>query len=266
MFEILSTSLFSGGNKSLLKVFRGVCFMAMWSIWNWRNRYVHERNEKRHIILHEDIFAKIQSLSLLIAKSRDLDEVELERWKEARKEWVEKDECKNDMIKLKARSKMKKVINKVIGEEQNAFIQGRYILDGRLIANETCDYLKKEKKKAFLLNDNFEKSYDNVNWNFIQNTLLQMGFEEKWCKWIQTCQIFASVSVLVNGSPDFGIQDGDGVRKGVLFSPFLYLVVAKGLNVMFKDDVRNGTFKGVKIGRSDISISHLQDVDDTLIF
>ena len=59
---------------------------------------------------------------------------------------------------------MKKVIDKVIGEEQNAFIQGRYILDGGLIANEACDYLKKEKKKAFLMKIDFEKAYDSVNW------------------------------------------------------------------------------------------------------
>ncbi|GKG49041.1 hypothetical protein Tco_0513188, partial [Tanacetum coccineum] len=41
----------------------------------------------------------------LIAESRELDEIELDRWKEARKGWVEKDKCKNDMIKQKARSK-----------------------------------------------------------------------------------------------------------------------------------------------------------------
>ncbi|GJW28727.1 reverse transcriptase domain, reverse transcriptase zinc-binding domain protein, partial [Tanacetum coccineum] len=41
---------------------------------------------------------------------------------------------------------------------------------------------------------------------------------------------------------------------------------AEGLNVVLKDAVRNGLFKGVKIGRSDISISHLQYADDTLIF
>ncbi|GKD32382.1 RNA-directed DNA polymerase, eukaryota, reverse transcriptase zinc-binding domain protein [Tanacetum coccineum] len=64
MFEILSSSLVSGMNKSLLKVFRGVCFVVMWSIWNWRNCYVHERIEKRHIILQEDIFANNQSLAL----------------------------------------------------------------------------------------------------------------------------------------------------------------------------------------------------------
>ncbi|GJV91519.1 putative RNA-directed DNA polymerase, partial [Tanacetum coccineum] len=172
---------------------------------------------------------------------------------------------KTDLIISKILAeRMKKVICKVIGEEQNAFIQGRYILDGGLIATEACEYLKKEKKKAFLLKVDFEKAYDSVN--FIQNTLLQMGFGERWCKWVQTCQKSASVSVLVNGSPTLEFKMERGVRQGDPLSPFLYLVAAEGLNVTLKDAVRNGLFKGVKIGRSDIPISHLQYAEDTLIF
>nr|GEW15044.1 zinc finger, CCHC-type [Tanacetum cinerariifolium] len=141
----------------------------------------------------------------------------------------------------------RKVISKVIGEEQNAFIQGRYILDGGLIANETCDYLKKEKKKAFLLNVDFKKAYDSVNWNFIQSTLLQMGFGERWCKWVQTCQKSASVLVLVNGSPTLEFKMKRGLGKAIFSHHFFTLWRPKGLNVIKKDAVRNGIFKGVNV-------------------
>ncbi|GKB83836.1 cysteine-rich receptor-like protein kinase [Tanacetum coccineum] len=141
--------------------------------------------------------------------------------------------------------RMKKVINKVIGEEQNAFIQGRYILDGGLIASETCDYLKKEKKKAFLLKVEFEKACDSINWNFIQSTLLQMGFGERWCKWVQTCQKSASVLVLVNGSPTLEFKMKRGLGKAIISHHFFTLWRPEGLNVTLKDAVRNGIFKGV---------------------
>nr|GEU80999.1 putative reverse transcriptase domain-containing protein [Tanacetum cinerariifolium] len=53
--------------------------------------------------------------------------------------------------------RLKKVIDMVVGEEQNAFIKDKYILDGGLIANETVEFLKK-KRKAFLLKIDFEKA------------------------------------------------------------------------------------------------------------
>ncbi|GKF04885.1 reverse transcriptase domain, reverse transcriptase zinc-binding domain protein [Tanacetum coccineum] len=93
-----------------------------------------------------------------------------------------------------------------------------------------------------------------------------MGFGERWCKWVQTCQKSASVSVLVNGSPTLEFKMERGVKQGDPLSPFLFLVAAEGLNVTLKDAVRTGLYKGVKIGTSDIPIFHLQYADDTLIF
>lgn len=57
-------------NKHSAKVFQGVCLIALWCIWYWRNRLVHEVAEKRALILSEDCFPKVQSLSLLWIASR----------------------------------------------------------------------------------------------------------------------------------------------------------------------------------------------------
>ncbi|GKC77390.1 hypothetical protein Tco_1128164 [Tanacetum coccineum] len=57
-------------NKVVAKIFQGVCLIALWCIWYWRNCLVHEVAEKRASILSEDCFSKIQSLSLLWISSR----------------------------------------------------------------------------------------------------------------------------------------------------------------------------------------------------
>lgn len=80
---------------------------------------------------------------------------------------------------------------------------------------------------------------------------------------MRECLVTANVSVLVNGSPteEFGV--GRGLRQGDLLSPFLFLIVAEGLNILFKEAVSVGLFEGFKVWK--LSLSHLQFADDTLI-
>ncbi|KAJ9557801.1 hypothetical protein OSB04_012415 [Centaurea solstitialis] len=78
--------------------------------------------------------------------------------------------------------RMKKVIGGMISIEQSAFLKGRSILDGILIANEMVDFLKKSKRKAKILKIDFEKAYDTVEWTFLLEALENMGFGEKWRK------------------------------------------------------------------------------------
>jgi hypothetical protein len=49
-----------------------------------------------------------------------------------------------------------------------------------------------------ILKLNFEKAYDKVNWNFLQQTLRIKGFSEKWCHWINQIVCKGSVGVKVN--------------------------------------------------------------------
>nr|GEV21455.1 ribonuclease H-like domain-containing protein [Tanacetum cinerariifolium] len=188
-----------------------------------------------------------------IAETRNLKEFELEAWKEARKSWIEKDRCKSDMLKQKSRVQWIQDGDWWLTDnEQNAFIKGRFILDGSLIANEAFDFLKKKKKRAFLLKTDFEKACDSVNWKFIIDTMGQMGVGEKWCKWVEACLNSATVSVLVNGSPTNEFIMERGVRQGDPISPFLFLIAAEGLNVTLNEAVSRGIFKGLKIGHDDI--------------
>ena len=134
------------------------------------------------------------------------------------------------------------------GGSTNAFIKGRYILDGVLIANETMSYLKRTKEKCLIFKVDFEKAYDSINWKFLMSIMKKMGFGDKWCKWVETCLKSSSTSVLVNGSPseEFGVERG--VRQGDPLSPFLFILAAEGLNAIVNEAVEKGIFRGVKLG------------------
>ena len=74
-------------------------------------------------------------------------------------------------------------------------------MDGVLVANEVVGYLRKSQGHGLIFKINFEKAYDYVNWHYIRDVMVLMGFGLKWCNWVDACLRSASISTLVNGSP-----------------------------------------------------------------
>jgi len=106
--------------------------------------------------------------------------------------------------------RLREVVPELIGEAQTAFVNGRQILDGALIANETVQWLKKKKNEGVLLKLDFQKAYDTINLDSMDLVLKEMGFESKWRQWLRACLNTPSISVLVNGVPckPFRMQRG----------------------------------------------------------
>ena len=107
-------------------------------------------------------------------------------------------------------------MGKVISESQNAFVEGRQILDVVLIANEVVDSRLKGNEGGVLCKLDIEKGYDHVNWKFLMAVLRKMGFGEKWIKWIDRCISIVKFFVLINGSetsrlsPSLFVRDSHG--------------------------------------------------------
>ena len=58
---------------------------------------------------------------------------------------------------------LKKVVGKVVSTTQNAFVEGRQILNAVLIANEAIDSLLRRKDRGILCKLDIEKAYDHLN-------------------------------------------------------------------------------------------------------
>ncbi|KAJ9557691.1 hypothetical protein OSB04_012305 [Centaurea solstitialis] len=162
--------------------------------------------------------------------------------------------------------RMKAVMGSIISDVQSAFLKGRSILDGVLIANEAVNYLKGTKRKALIFKVDFEKAYDSVNWEFLLDVLEFMGFGLKWRNWIRSCLKTSKISILVNGSPTDEFRMEKGLRQGDPLAPFLFLVVAEGLHVLVEEAKEKGLLKGLKVGEKEVILSHLQYADDAIFF
>ncbi|GKE96722.1 putative RNA-directed DNA polymerase, eukaryota, reverse transcriptase zinc-binding domain protein, partial [Tanacetum coccineum] len=102
------------------------------------------------------------------------------------------------------------VLSGIVNEVQSAFIADRQILDGPFILNEVIQWCKSKKKQALIFKVDFEKAYDSVRWDFLDDVLRKFGFGDKWCKWIQCCLRTSRGSIIVNGSPTEEFQFGKG--------------------------------------------------------
>ncbi|GJT42222.1 RNA-directed DNA polymerase, eukaryota, reverse transcriptase zinc-binding domain protein [Tanacetum coccineum] len=78
-------------------------------------------------------------------------------------------------------------------------------------------------KDLFLKVVDFEKAFNSVRWDYLDDILRRFGFGEKWCTWIQSCLRSSRGSVIVNGSPTEEFQFHKGMFKGIMLNHTLHL-------------------------------------------
>ena len=148
--------------------------------------------------------------------------------------------------------RLKKVISKVIDLRQSAFLEGRGLLDSVLVANEVLEEYKRKRKSCVFFKVDYEKAYDSISWEFINYMLDRLGFYAKRIQWIKCCLEYASVSVLVNGSPTREFTPRKGLRQGDPLAPFLFLLVAEGLVGVSRMAEEKNLIDSLKVGRAKV--------------
>nr|XP_025616746.1 uncharacterized protein LOC112709059 [Arachis hypogaea] len=154
----------------------------------------------------------------------------------------------------------------LVGKSQSAFVKGRKIHYGALVACEMVQWLKLKKKASAVIKLDFQKAYDRIKWCFVDTILEKMGFRRTWRVWVRECVTSASVSILINGSPSKPFKMERGLRQGDPLSPCLFVLVVDVLNRMIEEAVRNRRISPLLVGRDKIVLSYLQFADDTILF
>lgn len=70
-------------------------------------------------------------------------------------------------------NRLKEVVGETVSKNQSAFVKGRQILDGVLVANEVVEEYRARGKVGLVFKIDFEKAYDHVSWLF-----LKLGMEK----------------------------------------------------------------------------------------
>ncbi|GJS20362.1 gypsy type transposase [Tanacetum coccineum] len=109
----------------------------------------------------------------------------------------------------------------------------------------------------------FEKAFNLIRWDYLDDVLKKFGFGDKWCGWINGCLKSAKGSALVNGSPTPEFKFHKGLKQGDPLSPFLFILIMEILHLSFKRVMNAGLFASIPLDNS-LTISYLFYTDDAI--
>ena len=161
--------------------------------------------------------------------------------------------------------RLQKVVSKVIGDEQTAYIKGRFSGENIRLVLDIMEYTKEKNVPGLLLFLDFQKAFDSLHWNFIQECLKKLGFKNDFCRWIRTIYNSPIALLKINGFISGKIPLFKGIRQGCPLSALLFIICTEFLSQKLYG---NHEFHGIyyeSMGQQR-EVKCTQYADDTCIF
>lgn len=162
-------------------------------------------------------------------------------------------------------NRLKPFLPLLISPEQTGYVEGRQIMEVIILSNEVIHSLKVLKKPGMILKLDISKAFDKLSWNYIHQMLLAFNFNATWIRWIMNLISSPNFSILLNGSPFKPFCPSHGIHQGDPLSPFLFVIMAEGLNCLLHSAISSHSLKGISLHGLH-PLSHQQFVDDTMLF
>ncbi|XP_074300229.1 uncharacterized protein LOC141631461 [Silene latifolia] len=165
-------------------------------------------------------------------------------------------------------NRLKLIMPSIISESQQAFVPGRLMSDGCLIAHEIMHYINKTKKGTncySVIKLDMHKAFDRVSWHFLMSVLHYFGFPQSWSNLIWECISTVTYSIMINGEPSPSFHPSCGLRQGDPLSPYLFIMCMEVLSRHFQKAESQKQLVGLKISRYAPPLSHLFYADDAFI-
>ena len=153
-------------------------------------------------------------------------------------------------------TRIKTCLSSIIHSDQNAYVKGRYIGENIVKMLTLIELLNEEDIPALLISVDFEKAFDNVEWDFIDRCLSHFNFGEYIRTWVKILYTDCQSCVINNGWVSDRFVITRGVRQGCPLSPYLFTLCVEVLAAYIRD---NPNIKGIEIGGFSHKISHYAD-------
>jgi hypothetical protein len=99
-------------------------------------------------------------------------------------------------------NRLKVILPNIISPTQSAFVPGRMITDNVLLAYEITHLMHTKmggRDGLVAIKLDMSKAYDRVEWDFLEQMMVRMGFSHSWIKMIMSCVRTVTYRVKING-------------------------------------------------------------------
>ncbi|XP_043809037.1 uncharacterized protein LOC110606249 [Manihot esculenta] len=135
-------------------------------------------------------------------------------------------------------NRLKSILPSIVSKSQSAFISGHNIQDNIILAFEAMhrfNMFHRKKKLSGALKMDISKAYDRLEWDFIRDMLIRMGFAQRWVALVFSCSSTVRYWILHNGREIGLILPTRELRQGDPLSPDLFILCAEGLSRLLQE-------------------------------
>lgn len=112
--------------------------------------------------------------------------------------------------------RLRPIMKHLISPHQNSFLPGRSTLDNIILTQEVMHGINKRKGKkgVMIVKMDLHKTYDNVDWDFLGDTLRKFKFRDGLIKLLMFTMRESNISILWNGEKLNPFKPRRGLKQG----------------------------------------------------